>query len=177
MVEIKSLRILLVSAKPHVALVLRQVLTICGAVDITLAPDGFAALECLRMQVYDAVFCDDASSRDTGADFAHDARKAEGMRDSMLPVFLVCASPRRRDVEIARDRGYTDVLTRPVSAATILRKLRQAVERPRPFIVAPEFYGPDRRSLGRNGFRGNDRRKRQPRKVKVAAPMDDPVAG
>ncbi len=167
--EFKSRKVLLVTAKPHVAQILRQVLGIAGVGEIVAVADGAAAIGLLRNQLFDAVFCDDAAARDTGEDFGTAARRSEGVIDSMVPVFLVCAGPRRRDVEAARDRGYNDVLTRPLSAATVTRKLRLAVERPRPFIVAPEFFGPDRRSGARDAFRGEDRRKRTPRKVKVAA--------
>ncbi len=123
----KTLRILLLTAKPHVAQVMRQVLGIAGISEIVSALDGAAAIELLRNRMFDAVYCDDTSSRDTGEDFAGAARRSEGVLHAMVPVFLVCSGPRRRDVEGARDRGYTDVLTRPISAATILRKLRAAV--------------------------------------------------
>jgi len=166
--DFKSLKVLIVSAKPHVAQILRQVLGIAGVGEIVTAADGSAAIEFLSNQIFDAVFCDDASASDFGAA----SRKSEGVLDPMLPVFLVCAGPRRRDVETARDQGYTDVLTRPVSAATIMRKLTLAVERPRPFIVAPDFYGPDRRAESRGQFRGNERRKRIPRKVKIPAAVE-----
>jgi two-component system, chemotaxis family, chemotaxis protein CheY len=166
--DLKSLQILIVTAQPHVAQLLRQVLNVAGVTDIRTVADGRAAIDLLRTRYFDAVFCDDASSRDTGEDFGRAARKSTGLLDPMVPVFLVCSRPRRRDVESARDLGYTNVMTRPLSAATILRKLRLALERPRPFIVAPEFFGPDRRAQARAGFRGTERRKRQPRKVKIA---------
>ncbi|HEX3675659.1 MAG TPA: hypothetical protein VHU87_15415 [Rhizomicrobium sp.] len=162
------LQILLVTARPHVAMVLRQVLNIAGINDIHTVADARTAIDLLCTRYFDAVFCDDASSRDTSEDFGRAVRKSVGLLDPMVPVFLVCSRPRRRDVESARDLGYTNVMTRPVSAATILRKLRSALERPRPFIVAPEFFGPDRRAQGRGHFRGAERRKRQPRKVKIA---------
>ncbi|HEY1630679.1 MAG TPA: response regulator [Rhizomicrobium sp.] len=167
--DFKSLSVLIVSAKPHVVQILRQVMGIAGVGGVAAVADGNAALELLANQIFDAVFCDDASANDTGVDFGAASRKSEGMLDPMLPVFLLCAGPRRRDIETARDQGYTDVLTRPVSAATIMRKLKLAVERPRPFIVAPDFYGPDRRAESRGQFRGPDRRKRTPRKVRIAA--------
>lgn len=175
MVELKSLRILLVTARPHVATILRQVLGIAGILDIAQTADGAAAIDQLRTCHFDAVFCDEACALDTGSDFARSARTSEGVLDTMLPVFLVSGGPRRRDVEVARDQGYTDVLARPVSAATVLRKLRIAVERPRPFIVAPAFFGPDRRAQSRAGFHGGERRKRQPRKIRISNPEDTPV--
>jgi hypothetical protein len=113
------------------------------------------------------VLCDEALA---AGDFGHAARRTPDLIDPMLPIFLVCAGPRRRDVEMARDVGNTDVLTRPVSAKTIMRELHLAVAEPRPFIAASDFFGPDRCTGARSHFRGSDRRKRQPRKVKVAAP-------
>jgi two-component system, chemotaxis family, chemotaxis protein CheY len=165
--DLRNLRVLVVSAKPHVVQLLRQVLGIAGVTDIEVAEDGPAAIALLRQQMFDAALCDEAAAQ---GDFGHDARRAPGLLDPMMPIFLVCAGPRRRDVERARDKGYTNVLTRPVSAATIARKLHLAVTRPRPFIVAPEFFGPDRRVEARSQARRNDRRKRQPKKIKVAAP-------
>ena len=163
--ELKSLRVLLACAKPHVVAVLRQVLGIAGVQDVELAADARAAIELLRHQCFDAVFCDEAVA---GGDFGHAARRSDGLLDPMLPIFLIYAGPRRLDVA-ARDLGYTDVLTRPVSATTIMRKLRLAVERPRPFIVAQEFFGPDRRAEARAHSRREDRRKRQPKKIKIAS--------
>ena len=86
----------------------------------------------------------------------------------MLPIFLICSSPVRRQVESARDDGVTDVLVRPVSAATIIRKLRIATLAPRPFILADDFFGPDRRGRGRRPFAGLERRKRAPKKLSVS---------
>ena len=73
---------------------------------------------------------------------------------------------RRRDVEMSRDQGITDVICRPMSPKTVTDKLRAALRAPRPFIAAPEFFGPDRRAKDRS-WRGEDRRAITPRKTKV----------
>jgi hypothetical protein len=65
----------------------------------------------------------------------------------------------RRDVEAARDLGFTDVLVRPITAGTIIRKLTLALARPREYVVAGDFSGPDRRGKRRQAFRGKERRK------------------
>ena len=70
-------------------------------------------------------------------------------------------------MEKARDAGVTDVLTTPISPKTIITKLKAAVLTPRPFIVASEFFGPDRRAKARSAYYGSDRRQRTPRKAKV----------
>ncbi len=57
----------------------------------------------------------------------------------LVPIFALQDRARRRDVEQARDAGVTDVITTPISPRTIVTKLKAA---PRPFIVAPDFFGP-----------------------------------
>ena len=49
-------------------------------------------------------------------------------------------------VHMARDLGVTDVVTIPISPKTLVAKLQVATHSPRPFIVATEFFGPDRRA-------------------------------
>jgi two-component system chemotaxis response regulator CheY len=121
-----------------------------------------------------AVFCDENAPKIDGAEFAVAARRAPGISNPMIPIFLVCASPRRKDVVTARDVGVTDVIVRPFSAATIERKLRAALDAPRPFIKAGNFFGPDRRVDQRPPYKGSERRTRTPRKVRVSieVPLD-----
>ncbi|MEY4708414.1 MAG: hypothetical protein RJB58_2137 [Pseudomonadota bacterium] len=85
----------------------------------------------------------------------------------MIPIFAVQERARRRDVEKARDIGVTDVLTTPISPKTVMTKLQAALTAPRPFIVANEFFGPDRRAKARTPYYGLDRRTRVAKKAKL----------
>jgi CheY-like chemotaxis protein len=166
-------RMLIVGGRPHAVQLLRQIFDILGFRQIQATSRLATAIELLRTQTFSAVFCDDQIADADPEMFAQAARRTPGLLNPMVPMFLVCTGPRRRDVELARDTGFTDVLTRPLSAATVLRKLKAALAHPRPFIATGEFFGPDRRSAARSWTgEGNDRRQRQPRKVKVAAPVD-----
>ena len=89
------------------------------------------------------------------------------MLNPMIPIFVLQERARRRDVEKARDTGVTDVLTIPISPKTLVTKLQVATQSPRPFIVATEFFGPDRRAKSRPAFHGSERRKRVAKKTKV----------
>lgn len=170
--DLGSISVLIACSKPHVIQVLRHVLTISGVQHIQVAASAEIALDVLACTRIGAVFCDDSCGEVGGKPFAFAVRRDAAVLNPMVPLFLVCGGPRRHDIERARDTGYSDVLTRPISAATILRKLRQVVVKPRSFIAAPDFFGPDRRSVKRPDFRGQERRKRSARKVKIAAPAD-----
>jgi two-component system, chemotaxis family, chemotaxis protein CheY len=166
--DFKHARVLVASAKPHVIQVMRHVLAFAGIGKISAATSAQRALESLTVTRMTAVFCDDSCGELEDKSFAHVVRRHETVLNPMVPLFLMCAGPRQRDVELARDSGYNDVLCRPVSAATVLRKLRQATDNPRSFIATNTFFGPDRRAEQRPEFHGRDRRKRMPRKVKVS---------
>jgi len=86
----------------------------------------------------------------------------------MSPLFIIYTNARQRQVEQARDIGVTDVLTHPVSASTIARKLQAALVAPRPFIAAPSFFGPDRRARRGAAWSGDERRTRTAKKTRVA---------
>lgn len=167
--EFKSMRVLIVSSKTHVVGVLRNAFSINDVRQLTVAVSARAALETLKAHRFSAVFCADDCGDIDGVSFAVVMRRAPDVLFPMTALFLVCGSPRRRDVERARDSGYTDVVCRPLSAGTVARKLRQAAEFPRPFIAAADFFGPDRRVVREKTFQGQDRRKRNARKVKIAA--------
>lgn len=164
-----ALRMLIVGGKIHTAQTLRTVLGIAGIRDVTIATDSVAALELLRNQKFSAVFCDETAAPIKQVPFSRAARHSAGVMNPMIPVFLVSSTPRRKLIEAERDRGISDVIARPTNAATIIRKLRLNLEFPRSFIKAGEYFGPDRRGETRPAFKGDERRARSARKLKVSA--------
>jgi CheY-like chemotaxis protein len=159
--------ILLVGAKTHSLLLLRSVLGIAGVANITHLPDARSAVGALAFDRFSAVFCDWDIEKVDGMGFAVAARRSRGMLNPMIPIFALQERARRHDVIRARDEGVTDVITVPVSPRTLMRKLDAATKAPRPFIVAADFCGPDRRARASERYTGKDRRVRVARKTRV----------
>lgn len=65
--------------------------------------------------------------------------------DRFLPVLMLSGAADRQYVEQARDLGATDFIAKPFSAGTIANRLLAAVARPRRFVLAKGYFGPDRR--------------------------------
>ena len=165
-VNLSQIRVLLVAGKTQSTQVLRTVLNLAGMTRIVTTDDTRYALELLTVEPFHAIFVEGPVLHD-GTPFALAARRTPALLNPMLPIFAVYAHARRRDVETARDLGVHDVICRPVSPRTIGNKLQAALAAPRPFIAAPDFFGPDRRAKLRPAFFGQDRRSRTPRKTKV----------
>lgn len=162
--DFATLRVQIVGAKGHAGAMLRIVLTAAGVGHVVQLEDARKALSLLSSEHFDAVFVEETHL--DGLTFVRSARKRAGLRNPLIPIFAVYSGPRRRDVERARDLGVTSVICRPVSPKTISDKLLMALIKPRPFIAAPDFFGPDRRARPR-AWRGRDRRKHTPRKSKI----------
>ncbi len=160
-------RVLLVGAKTHALLLMRDVMNIAGIGKIVYAEKGARALELLGMEHFNAVLFEHDLEKIDGLAFAKAARRGDAVLNPMIPIFAFAERARRRDVETARDLGVTDVLTTPISPRTITSKLKAAAENPRAFIVGREFFGPDRRSKSRGPYYGADRRTRAARKTKM----------
>jgi len=65
--------------------------------------------------------------------------------DKFLPVLMLSGAADRQYVEQARDLGATDFIAKPFSAQTIASRLLFAIARPRRFVLAKGYFGPDRR--------------------------------
>ena len=162
--DFAALRVQIVGAKGHAGAMLRIVLTTAGVGHVVQIEDSRKALALLSSEHFDAIFVEETHL--DGLNFARSARKRAALRNPLIPIFAVYSGPRRRDVERARDLGVTSVICRPISPKTVSDKLQSALLAPRPFIAAPDFFGPDRRAKGRS-WRGRDRRKNTPRKSKI----------
>ena len=168
--DIAAARVLIVGARGHAGPTLRTVLVAAGVSRITMVDEPQRALETLCSERFTAVFVEGGSELD-GMSFAQAARRCPSLLNPMIPIFAVYGGARRRDVERSRDDGVTDVICRPMSPKTVSEKLRAALAMPRPFIAAPQFFGPDRRAKDRP-WRGEDRRKLTPKKTKVVLDQD-----
>ncbi|HYG87787.1 MAG TPA: response regulator [Azospirillum sp.] len=69
--------------------------------------------------------------------------------DKFLPVLMLSGAADRHYVEQARDLGATDFLAKPFSAHTVSNRLLLAIARPRRFVLANGYFGPDRRRANR----------------------------
>lgn len=166
--DFSSHRVLLLGAKTHSLLLLRSLLGLAGVGAVVHVEESRRAIELLGLEHFHAVFCETGAAEIDGKPFLVAARRLDSMLNPIIPIFVLQERARKRDVEKARDIGVTDVLTMPMSPKTIITKLKAATQAPRPFIIASEFFGPDRRAKTRAAFNGSDRRKRAAKKTKVA---------
>lgn len=74
-----------------------------------------------------------------------------------LPSVLCSAYASEDVVTVGRDGGANEVLVKPISAQKLASRILYVIDKPRPFLRAPGYFGPDRRRRSEE-YKGPERR-------------------
>lgn len=153
--DLSRLNVLVVDDNRHMVSLLRQVLSVLGVRSIATASDGRDALSALRQFDADMVITDWVMAPIDGITLLKRLRSGPDSPCPEVPVLMLTAYTDRARVEQARDAGVNEYLAKPISAACLYARLVAMIERPKQFVRAPSYIGPDRR---RPTFSGLNRR-------------------
>ena len=154
----ENLRVLIVEDNGHMRTLLRNLVNAIGITDVIEAPDGGAALALLHDRKCDLILSDMAMAPMDGIEFTRRIRNSEAGVNPYVPVIMVTGHTERHRVEMARDVGVTEILVKPITTQNLYARLAQIVERPRQFVRAESYFGPDRRRRHRDNYAGPWRR-------------------
>lgn len=132
--------------------ILSLTLTEMGVKKVHKAKDGLEAKTLLAsLNQSDGAFKIDALILDWlmpnmgGEELLKWIRNHENDQIRFLPVIVCSAYTTKGFVESVRDAGATEVLVKPVSADKLASRVQYVIEKPRPFLKAKNYFGPDRR--------------------------------
>lgn len=124
-----------------------SLLTAFGVKDIAGAPSGQAGFESFCRLNPDIILADWMMDDMDGIELTRMIRTHRRSPNPYVPIILMTGFSERRRVLEARDAGVTEFLVKPFNANDLYRRLSQVIERPRQFVIADDFFGPDRRRL------------------------------
>ena len=149
------LTVLVVEDNQFVAGLLRSTLHSIGFRNIIIEQDGGSAIKRLQQAAKDPVnagfssvdliIADYLMPTVNGALFLRWIRTGEGSKDRFVPFIMVSGAADRDTVHQARQAGVTEFLAKPFSVASVSERILHVINHPRPYILAPEYFGPDRR--------------------------------
>jgi CheY-like chemotaxis protein len=142
---VEGLRILILEDNHHMSTILRTLLHGVGIRDVAEARDAATAFEMLRQSPPDIALVDFHLGDLDGLEFARLVRTAEDSTTPYLPIILITAHAERSRVKEAIDAGVNEFIVKPVSTQALVSRLRAVIEKPRPFVRTPTYFGPDRR--------------------------------
>ena len=156
--RLRELKVLVVHDSRHMRQILRTLLQGFGVKDIFEASDCPSAIGLVNAVQPNLVITDYDIKPATGVAFVKTLRRTCPQPSCSVPVILITAHTDLRRIESARDAGITEAVCKPVTAKTLYERIVEVLERPRPFVRAADFIGPDRRRRPDSRYGGPKRR-------------------
>ncbi len=100
--------------------------------------------------------------------FLHWVRTNRDVPDRFVPFVMVSGAADQFVVEQARDTGVSEFMAKPFSARSVADHILAVVNMPRQFVLAPGYFGPDRRRA-KLGTR-EERRKTEASEIQIVKP-------
>lgn len=144
-----SISVLVVEDNEHMMRLLKAMLRALGIGTVDTAADAQRALQIMRVHVPDILVVDWMMEGMSGIELTRHIRTSEESPNPYMPIMMVTAHAEKRLVIEARNAGVSEFLAKPISAVTLAQRLSAIIDRPRPFVRAASYFGPDRRRQAR----------------------------
>ncbi|GHU01034.1 response regulator [Alphaproteobacteria bacterium] len=171
--NLERLNFLVVDDNKHMRALVKTILYTLGSKNVHDASDGADAFKELRVFPADIIVCDLAMSPLDGIDFTRMVRTGKDSPNPFVPIIMLTGHTEAHRVIEARDVGINEFLAKPISAKGLFSRIKSIIEKPRPFISAKNYFGPDRRRH-QIPHKGNDRRKTAGANVKMPSGVGSP---
>jgi len=161
--NLERVKIMVLDDSVHMIHIIKALLRGFGSKQIVEVRDAGEAFDRLKSETIDIIITDYQMEVLDGIDFVKLVRNSSDSTHRYVPIIMLTAHSDRNRVVAARDAGVTEFCCKPVTATELYRKLIAIVDRPRPFIKTPTYFGPDRRRKGDEKYMGPERRLMAPR--------------
>jgi len=150
-------RVLVVDPNGAAARLLTDLLTELGARQRLTASTTARALEITREFQPQLIFIEFTGPALDGVDFTQRLRRSS-LVARRVPVVIVSADTREASIKAARDSGAHEFLCKPFTAGHVFRRVENVIMKPRPWIEAKMYVGPDRRRFNSGQYVGDRKR-------------------
>jgi CheY-like chemotaxis protein len=152
-----ALDLLVVDDNAQMRTIVGTVLAAAGVRRLHYAPDARRGLEIIKHGLIDVIFVDYEMPTMNGLDFLSAVRSLDTQM-RFTPIIMLTGHSDLKRITAARDRGVNEFLGKPVTAKSILQRLDMVIMKPRPFVSASHYFGPDRRRKAQTAYEGPRRR-------------------
>lgn len=158
---------LILDDNAHMRGLLRVILLSFGMRRIDEAADCNEAIGLVAGGEIDIAFVDFKLGGLDGIDFCRHIRRSPVSPNPFLPLVMVTAYSERSRVIDAVNAGVDEFLVKPIRAVDVANRVNAVIERRRPFIDIPTYFGPDRRRRDDPRYKGPWRRASDPGTVDI----------
>ena len=157
MATLSKVNVLVIDDNVHMIHIVRSMLLGFGISRTYESRDAAEAFDIARNEPVDLIIVDYQMPLLDGLEFTRMVRSGKDSRDPYIPIILLTAHTERSRIMAARDAGVTEVCAKPINAHQLWTKIAAVVNKPRSFVRAGSYFGPDRRRKSVE-FKGEERR-------------------
>lgn len=146
-------RILIADPNPAAARLLAELMKGLGTRDVFFESDERRILELARETDPQILFTERAGPRLDGESLTKKLRRSH-LQCRKAPVIMVTADATASTIKGARDAGVHEFMRKPFTAGDLLKRVAVVIQRPRDWIEAVQYVGPDRRRFNSGDYSG-----------------------
>jgi two-component system, response regulator PdtaR len=150
-------RVLIVDPNPAAARLLADLMRDAGAREVLFESDERHALEIADGANPAIIFVERSGPRLDGESFTRRLRRSD-FECRHAPVIMVTGDATANTIKGARDAGVHEFLRKPFSGGDLMRRLEAVTLKPRDWIEAVQYVGPDRRRFNSAEYTGQRKR-------------------
>jgi len=151
-------RVLVLDPQPASAKLLVELLKDLGARSIRVESTAGKALAVARSEDPQIIFTELAGANLDGLAFTKALRRSE-FACRQAPIIMTTSEATAAAITGARDAGVHEFLRKPFNIKDLVRRIEAVASRPRDWVEAVEYIGPDRRRFNSGDYKGARKRK------------------
>lgn len=154
----KMRRVMIFDSSRTSGKLLNDMLRVAGSTDIIIESDQESAMTLLSDFQPQILFTEYRSENFDGIALTRFLRRSE-LRCRKIPVIMVTAMATKLVLDEAKDAGVDEFMSKPYAWNDVLKRLNAVFLKPRSWIEAVNYIGPDRRRFNSSEYTGKSKRK------------------
>ncbi|WP_309630006.1 response regulator [Brevundimonas sp.] len=151
-------RVLIADPNLASARLLLDIMKSLGAREVVTESDEHRVLDHAREMEPGLIFTERAGPRLDGERLARSIRRSN-LACRRAPIIMMTADATASSIKGARDSGIHEFLRKPFTSADLFRRVENVALKPRDWIEAVGYVGPDRRRFNSGEYAGPQKRK------------------
>jgi two-component system, response regulator PdtaR len=151
-------RVLIVESTPAAGRLLADLMKEMGARQILFASTLSRALGLVEESEPQLIFTEFAGPQFDGLELTRTLRRSQ-MAARKSPIIMVTAEATAASIIAARNAGVHEFLRKPFTAGDLFRRVDNVINKPRDWIEAQMYVGPDRRRFNAGEYAGSRKRR------------------
>ena len=147
-------RVLVIEDNAPMLEICKTLLLTFGIGEVLTARNGEEGFKVFCKENPDVILADWMMEPVDGISMTRRVRNEPSSPNQYVPIILMTGFSEKKRVVQARDAGVTEFLVKPFTARDLYKRIAQIIERPRQFVKAEDFFGPDRRRKADPVFKG-----------------------